>query len=498
MAQGRHRAGESIGRAVALALALALASSSVACDSTPNGAPPSDGSVKSDAGTKVDAPTVRVDATPPSDATTRMADGSAPDAGRPSDAGSVDGGSDPCARKVCGLNQVCDPAYGACVCAAAFVALADQASCVPAVCTHDSDCDDGNACNGSETCSGTTHQCLGGTPFDCGAFGTCMSTANVASCRCAAGSTMGANGACVTSCPIPLAPDLSVIANTEVLNFVVSDGSPIELAVLPASASTATAVFQTQSSLGLTSLSGLTRILAQTTAGCASMPFSAVTDIRPTFAPAPPDPTTTAVAYNDPRIVGWATGCASYLQGPGVTDSQFAMPSQALGPAGTDDLAVVSLGNGGSITLTFASPITDGDGWDFAVYENSFAKDIFLELGFVEVSSDGAHFARFDSGFTGPETVCANCSGTAAGIGGMAGAYIVGYGTPFDLSALRNSPLVRDGTVDLTSIEYVRVVDIIGDGTTLDSFGRGIIDPISSGPTAGFDLDGIAVLNQRM
>ena len=75
---------------------------------------------------------------------------------------------------------------------------------------------------------------------------------------------------------------------------------------------------------------------------------------------------------------------------------------------------------------------------------------------------------------------------------------MVGYGTPFDLAALRNSPLVRDGSVDLTAIKYVRIVDIVGDGTTLDSFGRGIVDPISSGPTAGFDLDGIAVLNQQM
>jgi len=301
------------------------------------------------------------------------------------------------------------------------------------------------------------------------------------------------------SCPIPLAPDLSVIADTEVLNFAAPDGSPVEVAVLPVSAPLSSAVFQPQSSLDLTTLSGLTRVLARTTTtGCSSRPFNAVYDVRPTFAPAPPDPTTTAIAYDDPRVVAWATGCASYLQGPGVTESQFAMPGEALGPAGSDDLAVVSLGNGGAITLTFAAPITDGDGWDFAVYENGFASDVFLELGFVEVSSDGTHFARFDSAFTGPETVCANCSGTAADIGGMAGAYMVGYGTPFDLSALQNSPLVRDGTVDLTAIRYVRVVDIVGDGTTLDSFGRGIIDPISSGPTAGFDLDGIAVLNQRM
>ena len=300
-------------------------------------------------------------------------------------------------------------------------------------------------------------------------------------------------------CSVPLAPDLSVIANDEVLKFVAPGGLPMEIAVLPADASISTALFQPASSLSLAALAGPTRVLAQTTtAGCAPTLFNAVYDVRATYAPAPPDPSTTAVAYNDARILNWATGVASYLPGTGVSDPKWMMPSQAFGPAGTDTTAVVVLGNGGTITLTFASPITDGASWDFAVFENSFASDVFLELGFVEVSSDGSHFARFDSAFQSTVTPCGSCSGTAAEIGGLAGAYMVGYGTPFDLAALRNSPLVRDGAVDLTAIKYVRIVDIIGDGTTLDSFGRGIVDPISSGPTAGFDLDGIAVLNQQM
>ena len=55
-------------------------------------------------------------------------------------------------------------------------------------------------------------------------------------------------------CPVPLAPDLSVIANDEVLKFVAADGLPIELAVLPAAASISTAVFQSVSSLSLAAL----------------------------------------------------------------------------------------------------------------------------------------------------------------------------------------------------------------------------------------------------
>jgi hypothetical protein len=456
-----------------------------------------DASARGDATTKSDA-TIGSDAATKSDAAAGTPDAGALDASDMSDTGRSDAGPDRCADKICGQNQVCDPAFGDCTCAGTFVALPGGASCVPTVCSADADCDDGNACTGVERCDSSTHQCLGGTPVDCGAFGICISAANVASCQCAAGYAVGPNGLCASECPFPLAPDLSIIADDEVLNFVAPDGSPIELAVLPAGASSSTAAFQPASPLSLAALSGLTRVLAQTTvAGCVTPPFNAVYDVRATYAPAPPDATTTAVAYDDPRIVAWASGVDSYLQGPGVTEAQFMMPSQALGPAGTNTLAVVSLGNGGSMTLTFGAPITDGDSWDFAVFENSFASDIFLELGFVEVSSDGIHFARFDSAFQGPETSCSGCSGTAPEIGGLAGSYMVGYGTPFDLSALQNSPLVRDGTVDLTSVNYVRIVDIIGDGTTLDSFGRGIIDPLSNGPTAGFDLDGIAVLNQR-
>ena len=163
-------------------------------------------------------------------------------------------------------------------------------------------------------------------------------------------------------------------------------------------------------------------MLAQTRApGCVPTPFNAVYDVRSTYAPTPPDPATTAVAYNDARIVNWATGVASYLPGTGVSDPKWMMPTQAFGPAGTDTTAVVVLGNGGTITLTFASPITDGASWDFAVFENSFASDLFLELGFVEVSSDGSHFARFDSAFRGAAAPCGSCSGTAAQIGGLAG-----------------------------------------------------------------------------
>ncbi|HVT09441.1 MAG TPA: hypothetical protein VHO67_18400 [Polyangia bacterium] len=298
-------------------------------------------------------------------------------------------------------------------------------------------------------------------------------------------------------CAVPMAPDITVIAASEVLAFAGAGGSAVEIATLDADAPLSAAAFHAASSLSLAGFSGPTRVLARTAApGCAAALFDAVYDVRATYAPAPPSPATTAVAHDDPRIVGWATAVGDYAPGPGVTNYQFTVPAQGVGPAGTDTLAVVSIGNGGSITLTFDPPIADGAGWDFAVYENGFANDIYLELAFVEVSSDGTHFARFDSAFQTAVAPGGNSSGVASQIGGLAGAYMVGYGTPFDLAAIRNSPLVRNGTVDVTSVRFVRLVDVVGDGATLDSFGRPIIDPLSSGPSAGFDLDGIAVLNQ--
>ena len=51
------------------------------------------------------------------------------------------------------------------------------------------------------------------------------------------------------------------------------------------------------------------------------------------------------------------------------------------------------------------------------------------------------------------------------------------------------------GRVDLQNIAYVRIVDIVGDGTSLDSRGEPIYDPYPTAGSAGFDLDAIGVSN---
>ncbi|MDF7823680.1 hypothetical protein P4B35_06605 [Pontiellaceae bacterium B12227] len=217
----------------------------------------------------------------------------------------------------------------------------------------------------------------------------------------------------------------------------------------------------------------------------------------------------TAIHMTNELFVAWADGYADVNYGADVVD-KWKTPIKGLGPAVGGSMDIVCLGRGGDITLTFSQGISDGPGADFAVFENSFSA-YYLELAYVEVSSDGIHFVRFP-GF----------SYTAAGSGGfiyaqdvhgLASKYAQSYGTPFDLYDLQ---LVADAiltgshtlsadyvsafeanfqSLDLSSIGYVRLVDIIGDGTSRDAEGFAIYDPIASAGAPGFDLDAIGVLN---
>ena len=108
-----------------------------------------------------------------------------------------------------------------------------------------------------------------------------------------------------------------------------------------------------------------------------------------------------AIKYDDAAILGWATSCVvtrgyQNIEQAGALAS-YGTDNDAVGPAtdATTD-AMVSLGDGGYAVLTFGMPITNGEGYDFAVFENAL-NHTFLELAFVEVSSDGEHFYRFPS-----------------------------------------------------------------------------------------------------
>ena len=209
----------------------------------------------------------------------------------------------------------------------------------------------------------------------------------------------------------------------------------------------------------------------------------------------------TAVKYDDSRILGWATSCTLNLGTADIADPNAATVSygtadEAVGAVVGNNLAVVSLGDGGSATLTFEHPIRNGEGFDFAIFENSF-DDHFLELAFVEVSTDGERFVRFPATSLTSSCELLGPYGVVdpTFIDGLAGKYRMGYGTPFDLALLADST-----GINLDSIVYVRVVDVVGTNNpnfaTFDQYGNIVMDPYpTNGQSSGFDLDGVAVMN---
>ena len=205
------------------------------------------------------------------------------------------------------------------------------------------------------------------------------------------------------------------------------------------------------------------------------------------------------IASTNPAILAWASHVHAYSPGPNVSNP-FLDPSSALGPAqgSLDGLGatngVVSLGDAGSIVLSFPAPLADGPGPDFAVFENAFS-ELFLELARVEVSSDGTHFFPFPSHSlaTGPVPTYPLEPMEPESYAGLAGKHLQGNGTPFDLRVLAGTP-----GLDLRRVTHLKIVDVPGDGSALDSYGNPIYDPTPTWGSGGFDLDAVAALHLRI
>ncbi len=208
------------------------------------------------------------------------------------------------------------------------------------------------------------------------------------------------------------------------------------------------------------------------------------------YAPAAGSSGSTAMIFSHPDFVAWASGVSAIAYGANV-DSQWKTPALALGPAKNDRYDIVCLGNGGVITMIFPHPIRDGEGGDFAVFENGFG-NTFLELAFVEVSSDGIHFYRFPNDSLTPAPVGGFGGVDPTNLSGLAGKYRGGYGTPFDLADLPD-----EVELDKQNVRFVRIVDIVGDGSATDSEGKIIYDPYPTTGSGGFDLEAIGVIHQN-
>lgn len=209
-----------------------------------------------------------------------------------------------------------------------------------------------------------------------------------------------------------------------------------------------------------------------------------------------------ALHKDDAVFVAWATGCTAQrglqdISQPALGYVSMGSEADALGVAGEG--GTLSLGDGGEAVLTFALPISNGTGADFAVFENAFS-DTFLELAFVEVSSDGSHFVRFPAVSNTPVEQQIGTFGAvdASHLYNLAGKYRAGYGTPFDLEELKDSM-----GIDIDNICCVRVIDVVGciqpQYARRDSRGIAVNEPWNTPfPQGGFDLDGIGVIHQNL
>lgn len=209
----------------------------------------------------------------------------------------------------------------------------------------------------------------------------------------------------------------------------------------------------------------------------------------------------TAIYKDSSIVIDWASSCKIIrgFQNSSNTSAGYATvgdSSSAIGKAGEN--GVVSLGDGGVAILTFTNAITNGLGFDFAVYENSF-NDNFLELAFVEASSDGIHFFRF------PATSNTDTTNQISSfdlldptkINNLAGKYRVNYGTPFNIDELPDTVLLNKN-----NITYIKIIDVVGSMNSMygtrDAYGHKINDPFPTEfPSGGFDLDAVGVIHNQ-
>jgi len=217
------------------------------------------------------------------------------------------------------------------------------------------------------------------------------------------------------------------------------------------------------------------------------------------FPPAAGLPGSTALHKDSVQWVAWANNCTAQR---GFLN--IANPSAGLVNSGTEQDAcgipgeggLLSLGDGGMAILQFPLPISNGPGPDFAIFENAF-NNTFLELAFVEVSSDGQNFVRFPAISNNDTSIQIGPFGAsdASKIHNLAGKYRADYGTAFDLEELKDSSIV-----DINNITHVKIIDVVGsilpEYCSRDSRGIIINDPWATPfNEGGFDLDAVGVIH---
>jgi hypothetical protein len=190
------------------------------------------------------------------------------------------------------------------------------------------------------------------------------------------------------------------------------------------------------------------------------------------------------VPREQPNVVHYASKVVSYTKGAKGGFNEDRLPGVVVGaPTGggccAGSLDVLSLGDGGEIVLGFDVAIVDGTGPDFVVFENPFEPSgdptgVVAEPAEVSVSDDGVTWTPFP------------CTAKAYPYGACAGWHPV-YATAEAPIDPRDPQKAGGDAFDLAAIgvkraRFVRIRDMNSKY------------PAAS-PTAGFDLDGVAVLH---
>jgi len=223
------------------------------------------------------------------------------------------------------------------------------------------------------------------------------------------------------------------------------------------------------------------------------------------YPPAAGQAGSTAIPYNSVCFIDWANSCSivrGFVNISDTTATALSLNHASYGfesdVAGIADNAVVSLGDGGIADIYFNVPLADGPGSDVAVFENPLT-DLFLELAFAEVSSDGIHFFRIPAySLTDTLTQTSGFGNTdPTKIHNLAGKYRAMFGTPFDIAEAPDTALLRKD-----SVTVVRLIDVVGSIDPIyasrDCEGRKINDPFPTPfESCGFDLDAVGVIHNR-
>ncbi len=210
--------------------------------------------------------------------------------------------------------------------------------------------------------------------------------------------------------------------------------------------------------------------------------------------------------YKDSSIIkSWANKCTIIRGWQNIADTGLGKTTvgDSSNALGKSDGSIVSLGDAGVAIVEFENPIINENGFDFCVFENGFMvqsdSSYFLELAFVEVSSDGVNYFRFPAtSFLDTNTQIQNGQGIdPRKINNLAGKFVSNYATPFDLEELKNIP-----QLDLNNITHVKIIDVVGSINDTfaerDNSKRKINDPWPTPfSSCGFDLDAVGVIHEK-